>query len=171
MSLIHTPLDNGCWFGGDTKSLAEASYQILHIINTVYPGHHVDVYGFRSADKNGGKHSVFRIMHLDFEQAGSCWGMILKGNQFFSASHMQLEVTNKFGEWLERAYLKRGASQGDEIKKVDGVPERNHANREKKELDIAALIESGRKAAHENPQAIEILKQKMERTAPWRPTG
>ena len=107
-------------------------------------------------------------MHLDFEQNGSCWGMILKGNQFFSASHMQLEVTRKFGEWLERAYLKRGASQGEEIKKVDGVPDKNHV---KKELDIPALIDAGRKAAQENPQAIENLKQKMERTTPWRPTG
>ena len=164
---FHQGLDNGCWFGGDTKSLAQAAYQILHILMTTYPGHHVDVYGFKSEDKNGGKHSVFRIMHLDFEQSGSCWGMILKGNSFYSASHMQVEVISKFGEWLERAYLKRGASQGEDIKKVDGVPDRNHA---KKELDIPALIEAGRKAAQDNPQAIENLKQKMESTV-WRPTG
>ena len=168
--MIHTPLDNGCWFGGDNKSLAEAAHQILHIIMTVYPGHHVDVYGFKSVDKGGGKHSVFRIMHLDFAQTGSCWGMVLKGNQFFSASHMQLEVTNKFGEWLERAYLKRGASQGDEIKKVDGVPERNHSNYRPK-IDIEALIEAGRKEAQENPQSLEIIKQQEERTHPWRTTG
>jgi hypothetical protein len=162
----HHALENGCWFGGDTKSLAQASYQILHILMTTYPGHHVDVYGFKSEDKGGGKHSVFRIMHLDFEQRGSCWGMILKGNSFYSASHMQTEVISKFGEWLERAYLKRGASQEVEIKKVDGVPEKN----QKKELDIASLIEAGRKEAQENPLALEIIKQ-QERNKPWRPTG
>lgn len=167
--MYHTETPEGCWFGGDTKSLAEASYQILHILMTVYPRHHLDVYGFKSLDKNGVQHSVFRIMHLDFEQRGSCWGMILKGNSFYSASHMQSEVISKFGEWLERAYLKRGASQGVEIKKVDGVPDRNHAHR-KKELDIAALIEVGRKAAHENPKALEAIKQ-VERTEPWRQTG
>jgi len=168
--LIHTELPNGCWFGGDTKSLAEASHQILHILMTVYPGHHLDVYGFKSEDKHGVKHSVFRILHLDFEQRGSCWGMVLKGNQFFSASHMQLEVTRKFGEWLERAYLARGKATGDEIKKVDGVPEKNHANRQKKDIDIQKLIDVGMQAAQENPNLLEEVK-KQERTQPWRSTG
>lgn len=133
-----------CYFGGDTDDLEDGAKQILHIIMTCYPGHNVKVWGYTSG--------VFHITHLDFEQIGGNWGMALKGQQFFSASHMQSEVVRKFGEWLERANLKRGAANGDEVTRVEGVPEKNHANlpQQKKEINVDALIEAGRQYAHEN---------------------
>jgi len=148
--------DCSCYFGGDSTDLVEGAGQILSVLNATYPGHHIKVYGH-----SGG---VFHIVHLDFEQLGGNWGMALKGRKFYSASHMRNEVVTKFGEWLERANLKRGKANGDGIVKVEGVPERNH----REELDIPKLIEAGRKAAQENN--IQIVKQE-ERQEPWRQTG
>lgn len=144
-----------CYYGGDSKDLVEASAQILHILMTVYPGHNVKVYGHPG---------VFHITHLDFEQTGGNWGMALKSGRFYSSSHMQSEVVRKFGEWLERANLRRGAANGDEIIKVEGVPDKNHANRPKTEIDIETLIDKGKQFLRDKPmpqvqKAIEEEKQ------------
>lgn len=138
-----------CYYGGDTKELVDASAQILHILMTTYPGHNVKVYGYNSG--------VFHITHLDFEQVGGNWGMALKGRRFFSSSHMQTEVIRQFGEWLERANLRRGAANGDEIKKVDGVPEKNHASREKPDIDIESLAVRGHEFLRDTPRP-QVMK-------------
>ena len=138
-----------CYYGGDTTDLEEGAKQILHIVMTCYPGHNVKVWGYNSG--------VYFITHLDFEQVGGNWGMALKGRQFFSASHMQSEVVRKFGEWLERANLRRGKATDDEIVKVEGVPDKNHANAPKKELDVEKLIDAGKKYAQENQ--LEVPKE------------
>ena len=145
-----------CQYGGDTPELVDASHQILEVIMNCYPGHNVQVYGF-----NGG---VFRILHLDFDQVGSQWGMVLKGRQFFSASHMRKEVITKFGEWLERANLIRGKANGDEenIQKVEGVPLKNHANAPKPEIDIEALIDAGQRHVRENPRPQALIEAQKE---------
>lgn len=157
----------GCFFGGDTESLAQASGQILHVLMATYPGHHLKVHGYKSVDKNGIGRPVFHIVHLDFDQTGSNWGMALHGNRFYSSSQMQKEVVTMFGEWLERAYLKRGAATGEEVSRVDGIPDKNHANH-RKEIDVQQLIDAGMKAAQENPN---LLAEKQERIEPWRLTG
>jgi hypothetical protein len=146
-----------CYWGGDTDDLEDGAKQILHILMTVYPGHNVKVWGYKSG--------VFHITHLDFEQSGSNWGMALKGQQFYSASHMQSEVIRNFGEWLERAKLKRGAATDDEPHIVDGVPIKNHAKipKPKAELDIPALVDAGKAFLRDNPMP-QVTKQ-MEREA------
>lgn len=160
----------GCYFGGHNKSLAEAAGQILHVLMAAYPGHHLNVFGFYSQDKWGNNRSVFHIVHLDFSQRGSNWGMSLHGNKFYSASHMHKEVVTMFGEWLERANLARGKSTGDEIKKVEGVPEKNHADIVPEEKSVLELAEIGMKAIQEGTAPVELVKQ-QERTGPWRPIG
>ena len=46
----------------------------------------------------------------------------------WSASYMKREIIMKAGEWLERANLQRGRWNGDEIQKVEGVPEKYQPN-------------------------------------------
>ena len=41
---------------------------------------------------------------------------------------MKREIIMKAGEWLERAGLVRGRANGDEIQRVEGVPEKYQPN-------------------------------------------
>lgn len=100
--------------GGTKAQEAEANW-ILEALTIAYPSHPwaVRVY-------DGG----FFIRHLDFPKN---WGMNCKGN-YASASLMKRDVILKAGEWLERANLARGRSNGDPILHVEGVPEKDQPN-------------------------------------------
>lgn len=126
---------------GATKSQEAEADAILDALNTAYPGHPWWVHVYE-----GG----FAIKHLDFD---GNWGMRAKFSQFgYSASALKREVIMKAGEWLERAYLKRGpAVEGQEIVRVDGVPEKK-----KVEMDVvvdASKYEPLRTEAR--PQALK----------------
>lgn len=142
-----------CYYGGDTEDLEDGAKQILHILMTCFPGHNIKVWGYASG--------VFHITHLDFEQVGGNWGMALKARQFYSASHMQKMVIDMFSEWLERANMRRGRANGDEVVKVEGVPDKNHANRQKPEIDVHALIHAGREHLRDvpMPQVLKALEE------------
>ena len=102
---------------GASKAQEDEAEQILGALTLAYSGHPwaVRVY-------DGG----FFIRHLDFP---ANWGMNCKAAKVdWSASYMKREIIMKAGEWLERANLTRGRANGDEIQRVEGVPEQYQPN-------------------------------------------
>ena len=99
---------------GATQQQEDDAEAILVLLETCYPGH---PWGVRVME--GG----FFIQYLlvPFNQP---YGMFCRyGNVSFSASAMKKEIVMKAGEWLERAGLaRRGLEDGEEIKRVEGVP-------------------------------------------------
>ena len=88
---------------------------ILDVLSTAYPGH---PWGVRV---DGG---VIFIRYLDVRLSGN-WGMAMKENDSnHDAAVLKREVIRMAGEWLERAGLARGRSNGDEIVTVEGIPAR-----------------------------------------------
>ena len=88
------------------------------MLTMAYPGHPwaVRVY-------DGG----FFIRHLGFPKN---WGMNAKAKDFaHDAAVLKRQIIFMAGEWLERANLKRGRENGDEIKHLDGAPESDQPGR------------------------------------------
>lgn len=133
---------------GATQSQRDLAHLILDVLTVAYPGHPwaVRVYG----DNSGGG---FFIRHLDFP---SNWGMNQpKAHLYGSSSEMQRDVIMRAGEWLERANLKRGPANGDEIVRVEGVPERYQPHRPP---IVAEAVVVGGEDAH-RPEVIEAARQ------------
>ena len=98
---------------GATQAQRDEAHWILDALTVAYPGHPwaVKVY-------DGG----FFIRHLEFP---ANWGMNGKHkSSAYSASALKRDVIRMAGEWLERANLKRGRSNEDPIKHVEGVPDK-----------------------------------------------
>jgi hypothetical protein len=130
---------------GATQAQIDLAKGILEALEVAYPAHPwaVRVYG----DSTGGG---FFIRHLDFP---SNWGMNCRqGTRQYSASALKKEVILMAGEWLERAGLKRGAWDGESIKRVEGVPEKYQPGKPIENLEV-------------------VIEQQQERTEPWRSTG
>ena len=135
------------WSEGGTKMQEDEAQAILEALTVAYPGH---PWGVRVYD--GG----FFIRHLDFDAA---WGMNCKTRTSYSASSLKREVIMMAGEWLERAGLKRGMGEDDNIiKRVEGVPENYQPKEAKDPVQIAAVetIEAMRTAPL--PAAEKIIK-------------
>ena len=99
---------------GATKAQEDEAEMIVGVLSTVYPSHPWSVRVY-----DGG----FFIKHLGFP---SNWGMNCKFANFsHDAAVLKREIVMKAGEFLERANLKRGRNNGDEIKMVEGVPEKH----------------------------------------------
>lgn len=99
--------------GRTTAQEADAE-KVLGILCDVYPGHPWAV------RVDGG--CIF-IRHLEL---GNNWGMNVKYNKVnHDAAVFKKEIIMKAGEWLERAGLVRGRANGDEIIRVEGIPERD----------------------------------------------
>jgi len=89
------------------------SDKVLEILCEVYPGH---PWATRVA---GG---VVFIKHLEL---GNNWGMVKKFNDLkHDATRFKKEIIMAAGEFLERAGLARGRSNGDHIIRVEGLPEK-----------------------------------------------
>lgn len=97
---------------GATRMQEDEAKMILEALTIAYPCY---PWGVRVYD--GGAF----IRHLDFPHN---WGMNVKFRSVYSASSLKREVIRMAGEWLERARLKRGRANDDEIGRVEGVPER-----------------------------------------------
>lgn len=113
---------------GATKAQEDEAEGIIEVLTTAYPSHPwaVRVYP-------GG----FFIRHLDFP---SQWGMNFKYKTTgYSWSSMKREIIMKAGEWLERANLVRGRWNGDETKRVEGVPEQYQPKEAKEAIALKAL--------------------------------
>lgn len=98
---------------GSTPTLqADADY-VLGVLCEIYPGHPWAV------RVEGG---VVFIKHLGL---GNNWGMNKKFNDInHDATRFKKEIIMAAGEFLERAYLRRGRNLGYRIEKVDGLQEK-----------------------------------------------
>ena len=98
--------------GGTELQNADA-HSIMEVLTAAYPGHPWAV------RVDGG---ICFIRYLDVELKGT-WGMALKmGAMQHDWAVLKRDVIRAAGEWLERSGLGRGASNGDEIVSVEGVP-------------------------------------------------
>jgi hypothetical protein len=88
-------------------SLAKDIAETLH---SSYPGH------LWAVNVTGG---VVQIKNLYISDK---YGMVIHYNNIKGdAGHRKKRVINAAGEFLERAYMKRGAYTGEAVKKVDGI--------------------------------------------------
>lgn len=123
---------------GATKAQEDEANGILEVLTAAFPGHPwaVRVY-------DGG----FFIRNLDFP---ANYGM---NQKYKNVGHdwrvMKREIIMMAGEWLERAHLKRGRNNGDEIQILEGAPEKYQP---KKESLILKPTE-----AKENPNARLVM--------------
>jgi hypothetical protein len=100
-------------YRGDTDALAEDAKGILSLLWNTYPGHpwHVEC-----------KRGIIFIKYLEFD---SPWGMSTKVSNFdHDAAVLKKRIVMAAGEWLERAGIKRGRYEEQEITRVEGVPEK-----------------------------------------------
>jgi hypothetical protein len=103
---------------GDTTAQESDAHEIMTLVTAAYPGH---PWAVRVA---GG---VIFIRYLDPTLPGN-WGMVIKVDDVqHDAAVLKKRVIMAAGEWLERAGLKRGRENGDEIERVEGVPEPKQA--------------------------------------------
>jgi hypothetical protein len=111
--------------GGNSLANSEA-HDIMTLLTQAYPGHPWAV----RVDQG-----VIFIRYLDPLLSGN-WGMcIRKKDTDHDAAVLKKKVIMAAGEWLERAGLKRGRENGDEILRVDGVPFKYH----RKPLEITPV--------------------------------
>ena len=100
-------------YKGDTPFLEEDAKGVLSLLWATYPGHPWCVWCMKGY--------IF-IKYLGFD---SPYGMGLKVTEAdHDAAVMKKKIVMLAGEWLERAGLKRGRSEDEDIQKVEGVPEK-----------------------------------------------
>lgn len=117
---------------GATPWMQDMANDILNLLSTVYPGYPwaVHVYG----DAKGGG---YFIKNLDFP---ANWGMNQpKAHLFPSASAFHADVIKKGGELLERCGLIRGRNNDDDIKKMEGVPDKWQPLEHRRDTEIKAV--------------------------------
>ena len=88
--------------------------QMVHDLCKAYPGH-----GWFVEIKGG-------IVHVKDMDINPNWGMCLHYSQIKSdANDRRRQVIRAAGEFLERANLRRGASDGERVTSVEGIPDKH----------------------------------------------
>ena len=117
---------------GSTKLQQSEADQVLEVLCAAYPGHPW------ATRVDGG---IVFIRHLEL---GSNWGMNTKWRDInHDAGVFKREIIMKAGEFLERAGLIRGRANGDEIVRVDGLPEKYQPNNRKPLENTLVVNERG----------------------------
>lgn len=99
---------------GDSKLEEADADKVLQILCEVYPGH-----PWATLVRGG----VVFIRHLEL---GHNYGMVRKYKDMAHDSAVfRKEIIMAAGEFLERANLVRGRANGDEIIRVEGIPDRH----------------------------------------------
>lgn len=133
----------------DTTAQQGEAGQVLGILNAAYPDHPWGVM------VRGG---VIFIRHLEH---GFNYGMNLKvKNLYHDAAVFKREIIFMAGEWLERAGLARGAATGDEIIRIDGVPEKHQPN-PKTELPMEVVVARNTEGVRNEPRP-QVVKALVE---------
>ena len=103
------------YYGGETQALEDDAKGILSLLWNCYPNHPWDVRCYQG---------LIFIKHMDFPKN---WGMALRVRDIdHDTAVMKRKIILLAGEWLERAHLKRGAYDSDQMSyRVEGVPERD----------------------------------------------
>jgi hypothetical protein len=114
---------------GSTEAQASEAERVMALLCATYPGHPWAV----RVDEG-----IIFIRHLQF--AGN-WGMNIRtADVDHDAAVMKKKIVMLAGEFLERAGLVRGRENGDEIKRVDGVPDRYQPPAEKPAIQFETVI-------------------------------
>lgn len=125
----------------ETKAQESDADKVMAILCTAYPGHPwaVSVY-----------QGVIFIRHLQLGNlTNKQYGMNIKwGDVNHDAAVLKKKVILYAGEWLERAGLKRGRENGDQIERVEGIPD------ERKPVDLVIAKDLGELRTHARPQVI-----------------
>ena len=122
--------------------------QVLGILCAAYPGHPWSV----RVDQG-----IIFIRHLEFGLNG--WGMNCKVNRLnHDAAVLKKEIVMMAGEFLERAGLVRGRANGDEIIRVEGVPEKYQPHR-KIELCEVGTARDAHRQMNEMHKAAEHIER------------
>jgi hypothetical protein len=88
--------------------------EALRTLVNHYPGH-----GWFVVIRGG-------VMHVKDMEINPNWGMCLHYSQIKGdAADRAREIVRAAGEFLERANLKRGASEGVHVKHVEGIPDKH----------------------------------------------
>jgi hypothetical protein len=128
---------------GTTEAQASEAEKVMAILCAAYPGHPWAV----RVDEG-----IIFIRHLQF---GANWGMNLKAKEAdYSASYLKKKIIMLAGEWLERAGLVRGRENGDEIVRVEGVPEQFQPSASKAPIQADIVVQSEVRDTP-RPQALE----------------
>ncbi len=86
---------------------------IVNTLSTTYPGH-----GWFVLIRGG----VVQVKNLDWSEG---YGMVMHYSQIESdAESRQKQVVRAAGEFLERAAVKRGAKTEQEVRSVEGLPQK-----------------------------------------------
>lgn len=114
---------------GATKAQESEAESIIGVLTTAYPG-----YPWAVRVYDGG----FFIRNLDFPAQ---WGMNCKyKNISHDAAVMKKQIIMYAGEWLERAGLRRGRANDDEIKRLEGAPEKHQPKSAKAPIDLDSAV-------------------------------
>lgn len=134
---------------GATKAQEAEANDILEALTVAYPNYPwgVRVYG----DSTGGG---FFIRHLGLP---SNYGMNCT-KKFYSSSQLKKEVITAAGEFLERAGLKRGRGNDDEIRRVEGIPEKFQPPSEKPPLAMEVVIDASNRMRDEPMPQVKDMK-------------
>jgi hypothetical protein len=98
---------------GANKAQQDEAQGVLGMLCAAYPGHPWAVRVH---------HGIIFIRHL---QNGNNWGMNLRTSEAdHDAAVLKKKVILLAGEFLERAGLVRGRENGDEIIRVEGIPDK-----------------------------------------------
>jgi hypothetical protein len=130
---------------GSTDAQASDAEKVMHLLCTAYPGHPWAV----RVDKG-----IIFIRHLQFP---GNWGMNLKTKSVeHDAAVLKRKVILLAGEFLERAGLVRGRENGDEIKRVEGVPDKYQPDAQKEPAPFAVVKTSDHEVRTQaRPQALK----------------
>ena len=132
---------------GSTAAQQDDAHQILGLLTMVYSGHPWAV-----RVDNG----IIFIRHLEFP---GNWGMNIKTRGAeHDAAVLKKRVIMAAGEFLERAGLARGRANGDEIQKVEGVPDRFQPHPEKQTVQFEKVFaeSAGELRSEPMPQALKM---------------
>ena len=101
---------------GDTPAQEADAKELMEILTLAYPDH---PWGVRVMEQQ----CFVRYLDPLYETLyRGPVGVVVKMHNVHSASELKRQVVNAGGELLERMGLRRGASNGDEPTKVEGVP-------------------------------------------------
>lgn len=128
--------------GANPAQMSEAE-KVLAILCQAYPGHPWAV----RVDEG-----IIFIRHLEL---GNGWGMNIKTREVdHDAAVLKRKVILYAGEWLERAGLKRGRENGDEIIRVEGLPDKYQPPGQKPALSAEAYAHNEQLRTKLHPQVI-----------------
>lgn len=132
---------------GRTDAQASEAERVMALLCATYPGHPWAV----RVDEG-----IIFIRHLQFQ---GNWGMNIRTAEVdHDAAVMKKKIVMLAGEFLERAGLVRGRENGDEIKRVDGVPDKYQPHAEKPAVQFETVVNAADHTPMREEPRPQVLK-------------